>query len=441
MNAVAPGEDRRSLPARCDVVVIGGGIIGASAALFLARKGVSVALLEKGRIGAEQSSRNWGWCRTMGRDAAEIPLAIESLRLWERLDREMDGGLGFRRCGIVYLYHSDREIAAAEAWLSAATPFQLGSRRLSAEDIAALLPGAARPFRGGLLTPGDARAEPGLAPPAIAEAARRAGAYVCENCAARGVETTAGRVGAVISERGRIDCDAIVLAGGAWSRLFCGNFGLDLPQLKVLGSVMRTAPLEGAPELSVGASDFSFRKRLDGGYTLARRNGNISSITPDSFRLFFDFLPALASDWRDLRLRVGRRFIDEWRLPRRWALDAPSPFEAVRTLDPAPAEDVLQEGESKLRTAFPVFATAQIVQRWGGLIDVTPDATPIISALDSMPGFYLATGFSGHGFGIGPASGSLIADMVAGDRPLVDPTPFRLDRFKRASRSQRTVAA
>jgi len=441
VNAVTSADDRRAPPARSDVVVIGGGIIGASAALFLARKGLSVTLLEKGRIGGEQSSRNWGWCRTMGRAPAEIPLAIESLRLWENLDREMDGALGFQRCGIAYLYDSEREIAAAEAWLNAASPYQLGARRLGADDIGKLLPGAARPFRGGLFTPGDARAEPSLAAPAIAEAARRAGAHVLENCAARGVETTAGRVGAVISERGRIACQAVLLAGGAWSRLFCGNFGVDLPQLKVLGSVMRTAPLEGAPEHSVGAADFAFRKRRDGGYTLARRNGNISSITPDSFRLFFDFLPALASDWRDLRLRVGRRFLEEWRAPRRWALDAPSPFEAVRTLDPSPADEVLDEGEAKLKAAFPVFAKAKIVQRWGGLIDVTPDAVPVISPLDSMPGFYFATGFSGHGFGIGPASGRLAADLVTGDAPLVDPAPFRLDRFKRAARSMAQVAA
>src|SRR5580658_9882883 len=75
------------LPARADVVIIGGGIVGVSAALYLAKKGVSVALCEKGRIAGEQSSRNWGWCRTMGRDEAELPLAIESLRLWERMNR------------------------------------------------------------------------------------------------------------------------------------------------------------------------------------------------------------------------------------------------------------------------------------------------------------------------------------------------------------------
>ena len=132
----------------------------------------------------------------------------------------------------------------------------------------------------------------------MAEGARRAGAAILTSCAVRGLETSGGRVSAAVTEHGRIDCGAIVLAGGAWSRLFSGNLGIDFPQLKILGSVMRTAPLEGAPELSVGGAGFGFRKRLDGGYTVARRNANVTPITPDHFRLLFDFLPALTREWR-----------------------------------------------------------------------------------------------------------------------------------------------
>ena len=112
--------------------------------------------------------------------------------------------------------------------------------------------------------------------------------------------------------------------------------GVDFPQLKLLGSVMRTAPLDGAPEYAVGASNFAFRKRLDGGYTIAQRGANVTPIVPDSFRLFFDFLPALTKQWRELRLRIGRRFIEEWNIPRRWALDVSRRSNAVRVLDPEP---------------------------------------------------------------------------------------------------------
>jgi glycine/D-amino acid oxidase-like deaminating enzyme len=210
--------------------------------------------------------------------------------------------------------------------------------------------------------------------------------------------------------------------------------GINFPQLKILGSVMRTAPLDGAPEYSVGASNFGFRKRLDGGYTVAQRNASVASITPDSFRLFFDFFPALIKQWSELRLRVDRRFIEEWNMPRRWALDAASPFEAVRVLDPEPVDQILTEGQSYLVKAFPAFKNMTIVQRWAGLIDATPDAVPVISPVQALPGFYLASGFSGHGFGIGPAAGRLIADLVAGDNPLVDPTPFRFERLARGTK-------
>src|SRR5271170_4175862 len=161
--------------------------------------------------------------------------------------------------------------------------------RTGPTEVDEVLPGSARRWAGALITPTDGRAEPQLATPAMAEGARRAGAAILTSCAVRGLETTDGRVSAAVTEHGRIDCGAVVLAGGAWSRLFAGNIGIDFPQLKILGSVMRTAPLEGAPELSVGGAGFSFRKRLDGGYTVARRNANVTPITPDHFRLFLRF--------------------------------------------------------------------------------------------------------------------------------------------------------
>jgi glycine/D-amino acid oxidase-like deaminating enzyme len=420
-------------PDRADVVVVGGGIIGVSAALHLAKKGLSVALCEKGRIAGEQSSRNWGWCRTMGRDVAEIPLAIESLRLWKRMNEEVGAETGFRNAGIVYLCETAKEVEPYEAWLERARQYQVSSRLLNSAEVDRLLPSSSRRWAGALFTQTDGRAEPQLAVPAMAGAARRAGVTIASSCAVRGLETASGSVSAAITEKGRIACSAVLFAGGAWSRLFCGNIGLDFPQLKILGSVMRTAPIDGAPDYAVGASNFAFRKRLDGGYTIAQRNANVAPITPDSFRLFFDFAPSLVKQWRELRLRIGRRFIEEWRIPRSWPLDKPSPFEAVRVLDPEPDEKILAQGQSNLARSFPVFKDMAIARRWAGLIDVTPDAVPVISPVEAMPGFFLASGFSGHGFGIGPAAGRLAADLVVGDRPIVDPAPFRFGRFQRPS--------
>lgn len=418
-----------SLPRDADVVVIGGGIVGASTALSLAERGIAVALCEKGRVGGEQSSRNWGWCRKMGRDIAEIPLAIESLRLWEAMNARTGAETGFRRTGIVYLGERAQALARHEAWLAAAKGFQIDSRIIGAAEIDRLLPGSSRRWPGALYTPSDGVAEPEKATAAIANAAARRGAAIVEGCAVRGIETAAGSVSGVVTEQGRVRCSQVVLAGGAWSSLFCGNLGIRFPQLKILGSVLRTAPFDG-PAPAVGASDFAFRRRADGGYTIAQRNANLAEIVPDSFRYLADFLPSLVGQWHELRLRVGRRFLEEWRVPRRWALDEVTPFERVRVLDPEPSGAVLRQGLHNLERAFPAFAGIQVTGTWAGLIDVTPDAVPVISAVDAIPGFHVASGFSGHGFGIGPAAGQLMADLVTGARPLVDPTPYALRRFR-----------
>jgi glycine/D-amino acid oxidase-like deaminating enzyme len=426
---VDPVHASSELPAEVDVVVIGGGIIGASTALFLAERGVSVALCEKGRIAGEQSSRNWGWCRKMGRDLAEVPLAVESLRLWEGMNARTQAETGFRQTGVVYLCETENEAAKYEPWLAHAKAYQIDSRLIGPDETDRLLPGSSRRWPAALYTPSDGCAEPEKATSAIANAAFRKGAAILEACAVRGLETTAGVVSGVVTERGPISCRKVVLAGGAWSRLFCGNLGVELPQLKLLASVMRTGPVEGAPDRATGADNFAFRKRLDSGYTIARRNANVAELTPDSFRLFFDFLPALITQWHELRLRVGRSFLEEWRVPTTWALDAATPFEKVRTLDPAPSRAILNEGERNLVQSFPAFGSRKIAERWAGVIDATPDGVPVISEVPSLPGFYIASGFSGHGFGIGPGAGHLMADLVTNATPIVDPTPYRYQRL------------
>ena len=434
---IEPVVSDETLPARTDVVIVGGGIIGASTAFFLARKGVPVVLCEKGRIAGEQSSRNWGWCRKMGRDPREIPLAIESMRLWEQMNTLTGTETGFRRCGIVYLCKTPREMAHREAWLEqAGRPHQLDSRVIARDEAARLLPGLTGEWQGALYTPSDGRAEPQQAAPAIAEAARRHGATILTQCAVRGVETQGGRVAAVVTEQGRIACDTVVLAGGVWSRLFCGNLDLRLPQLKVMSSVMRTEKLDNGPETSCSGAGFGLRKRLDGGYNVASWSANVVDIVPDTFRFFLDYLPALRLQRRSMRLRIGRTFIEEWRLPRRWPLDAASPFEQVRTLDPAPHGPILEQARSSLVAAFPAFRDMRVAESWGGVIDVTPDAVPVISGVDTLPGFFIATGFTGHGFGIGPGAGRLMAELVTGETPVVDPAPFRYSRFTDGSRPQ-----
>ena len=417
------------LPRSTDVVVIGAGIIGVAAALTLAERGIAVVLTEKGTIAGEQSSRNWGWCRQQGRDPRELPLSIESLRLWRGLNQRVEGETGFRKCGVVYLARTAADLASHEAWLDLVKTYGVDSRLVGRPELDQLLPGSAMPYAGALFTPSDGRAEPALAVPAMARAAQRHGAIVLENTAARGVETRAGSICDVVTEKGRIDCNGVILAGGVWSRLFCQPLGIDVPQLKVVSSVLRTQPLPGGPEVSASGHGFAFRKRLDGGYTVAHGGVINYDVVPDSLRLLPSFLPLAWMARYELRPRLSSQFGAEWRQPSSWPLDKPSPFEKIRILDPAPLPGVLRAAVRNLKGAYPAFQGLQVAEEWAGMIDVTPDAVPIISGAPNLSGLILATGFSGHGFGIGLAAGQLAADLVTAAPTAIDLQPFALSRF------------
>jgi glycine/D-amino acid oxidase-like deaminating enzyme len=422
------------LPERADAVIIGGGIIGAAAAYYLAKKGHSVALVEKGRVAGEQSSRNWGWCRQLGRDLRELNLARHSLELWGGLNEEIGADTGFRRSGLLSVSDDARQIAYWEEWAAQAREFQVHSQVLRGAELAEKLPGRSDAFTAGLFVPTDGRAEPSKAAPAIAEAARRLGATIHQECAARGLETSAGKVSGVVTEHGTIRTGAVLCAGGAWSSMFCRRHGITLPQAGVFATACRTEP---APEVTlggVGSPAFAIRRREDGGYTVALRGRGRVELTPQGLRYARHFMPLFFQRRKSLTLGFGRSFVEGPEAMASWSFDAPSPFERIRVLDPAPDPKLVDEAMTKLRAAYPVLADVKIAEAWGGFIDATPDDLPVISAVDPLPGFFLATGFSGHGFGVGPGSGHLAANLVAGDPPAIDAKELRYSRMIDGSR-------
>lgn len=430
VDSIIPDE---VMPAATGVVVIGGGIVGTFAALTLADRGISVVLCEKGYIACEQSSRNWGWCRQAGRDEREMPLIVQSLQLWRDMGHLAEADVGFRECGVMYVGESELDEARFAAWATMAQPHGIGTRIVRGADLAALMPGANRAFPCGMFVPTDGCAEPQRAAPAIARAAQRKGAIILAHCAARGIERSGGRASAVITERGRVACDAVVLAGGAWSSLFCASLGIRLPQLKVLSSVLRTAPIKDGPESCTYLDAVGYRKRRDGGYTIARGTGYVAPLVPDSLRYLREFLPTIRKERGAMRVRFNAQSLREFGGPRTWPLDRPGPFEATRVLDPAPNRTLNREALEAMIELYPQFRDVPVVQQWAGYIDVTPDVVPYISLVDTLPGLTVATGFSGHGFGIGPAAGRLAAQLAIGDIPCADPTPFRISRFSDGS--------
>jgi glycine/D-amino acid oxidase-like deaminating enzyme len=418
------------LPSRVDAVVIGGGIIGVAAAYFLAKKGHTVALVEKGRIGAEQSCRNWGWCRTQNRDRRELPLQLVSMELWDSLSATIGADMGFRRTGLVYATKSEAELATWSAWIEMARMFQLRNRVLSPAETKELTPGNEQDWIGGIHAPTDGRAEPTLAAPALATAARALGVTVLQDCAVRGLDIVGGRVAGVVTERGRIAADRVLCAGGAWASMFCRRHGIDLPQAGIRSTVFATTP---GPQVTPGGlvtPDFTITPRLDGSYIVAALDRGRLEVTPQGLRYARQFWPTFKARRKSLRIGIGRSLLSgPEALAGKWSFDAPTPFERHRIYAPPPDHTIAAPALAKLKAAYPVLSGLGVGGIWAGWIDVTPDSLPVISAVDTLPGFFLATGFSGHGFGIGPGAGRLAADLTVGDAPCVDPTPFRYSRL------------
>ena len=281
-----------------------------STASFLARQGVRVALCEKGHIAGEQSGPSWGWVRQQGRDAREMPMIIESLKIWRGVAEAIGEDVGFEQTGCLYAARTDDELGNDASWLPTAREHGLDRHMVSGDEIAQLAP--VRPARGSVGSTGQVTARPNhKAAPAIARAAARNGVSILTACAVRGIETQSGRVSAA------------------------------------------------------------------------------------TFRFALRYLPAFRREFGGVRLsnrsRVHRCMANPSALATRCAV-------AVR-------ED--QGAESA----------------------TTPDAVPEIDEAEGLLGFYIATGLSGHGFGIGPGTGKAIAGLLTGADVYMDLSQFQLGRF------------
>lgn len=361
---------RDELARSVDVAIIGAGIVGAATAFYLAKQGVRAAVPEKGRVGGEQSSRNWGAVRQQRREPAELPLMIECNRMWQGLERELEADLDWRQKGLMRIAYDRRTQAWGEEWLPIAREHGLDTRMLTPDEVGDLLPHFnASACLGALFTASDGCAEPEKVAPAFAAAARRLGAVVVENCAVTAIERQNGAVTGVHSEGGFVHADAVVCAAGAWTSRLLRPLGHRHPSLWIRGTAAQTEPIGIEMRKLVAWGRSAHRQRPDGSLTLAAAEDGYHDIMLDSLRYGASFLKLAFRNRHLLRFALGKPLLQDLG-------GAFSSFTAHRTLEPKPDLAGLDRAARAFAGEYPAARPLRFRRTWAGWIDDMPDELP-----------------------------------------------------------------
>jgi glycine/D-amino acid oxidase-like deaminating enzyme len=414
---------------RADVVVIGAGIVGSATAYYLARRGAQVVVVERGRLPGEQSRKNWGFVRQQGRDPLEMPLVMEANRMWRGLERELGADVEWTQGGNLALAADEARMARFETWLGVAREFGLDTRLLRGRDLTSVVPGLGGTWVGGMHTPGDGHADPEKATDAFAHGAVAAGATLQLDCAVQSVTTRAGAVAGVVTERGEVRAPIVVCAAGAWSSRLLRTLGLSLPQRWVRGTVARTTAAPPTTACAVWGPGVAFRQRRDGTFNIAAGGALDHDVTLDSLRQLRFFLPSFWKNKTLFRFHVGRPLLASLAatLPRSAARRRPLVWD--RGVEPRPNPGKVRRSLLELQRVLPSLPRLGITRSWAGYIDAAPDLVPVLGEVPPIGGLLVATGFSGHGFAMGPIAGRLVSELILDGKPSLDIEGFRFARF------------
>ncbi|MQF69783.1 FAD-binding oxidoreductase [SAR202 cluster bacterium AD-804-J14_MRT_500m] len=423
-------EKEKQLAKSADVVIIGAGIVGCAAAYYLSKRGSKVVLIDKGKVGWEQSGRNWGFVRQQGRHPLELPLMLEGNKIWQNLEQELEADIEWVQGGNLRIASDDKDMAVLERMVCEERDIGLNVQVVGRQDVEKLIPSIGTNWGvGGMFTSTDGHAEPIKVTRAYATAAKNNGTLLYEHCAAEDVVTTGNQISGVITEHGEISTSTVICAAGAWSSQIGRMIGLDLPQRKVRATVAATQPLPYLTTSGVWASDVSFRQKIDGSLYIAAGGAADIDLTFDMLHHWKTFLPNYKKNWKTLRFHVGFPLMKDLASKLPWSRTRQHPFAHVVDQEPKPNKGKVKTSRVALMKLFPSLNDVSIRTCWAGYIDVTPDMVPVLGETRGISGFVFATGFSGHGFAMGPIVGRSMAELIFDGRSVVNIHGLRYDRF------------
>lgn len=378
-----------SVTTRSDVLVLGGGLVGTSAAFFLRREHRrSVTLLERELVGRQASGTNFGNVRRQGRALEQIPLAHRARAVWGRINELIGEDLEFVPYGHLRACYTERQAAVLEQYARDVRPLGLELELFSAEQLRRRWGIFSPEVVAGSLSPQDGHANPRLAGPAFARAARREGANVVEHAEVAHVERDGADFVAWTTDGRRFRAEQLLVACGAWSNRIAAPFGEAVP-MEARGPQMGvTEPLPYAIGPSIGVST---PIETEGLYFRQIARGNIV---------------------------FGG------------GLKGPADAERIRAY--VKPDNVLRQMH-ELRRFVPAFAQVQLIRVWSGIEGYTADWKPVIGPSARVPGLHYAFGFNGEGFAIGPGVGEVMAELIATGSTSTPIGAFGIGRFAAAA--------
>lgn len=362
---------------KSDVIVIGGGIVGSSATLFMSQKGLKVTLIERDACGSRSSGVNFGGVRCQGRPITHLPLAIRARDIWRDAENIIGGRFEYTVTGHLKIARNEDELKILNDYYAESQGMGLDLQMLSGDEIRRRYPWFSGLVLGGSLSPYDGQANPRIVSPAFAAAARKAGARVCEREPVQTVEklTTGYRV---TTPKGIYEAEQLLVTAGAWSNNIASQLEEPFPLTHGFPAMAVTEPVPYFlhPCLGVQGGDIYIRQVTRGNVVFGGGTG--VAVSDSSSR-------ATSKNIMDLMAR--------------------------------------------LLELIPSMGNTQILRTWSGMEGFLPGKTPVIDKSLKHSGLYYGFGFSGGGFEIGPGAGAALADLVANGNTPTDLTPFSMSRF------------